>query len=73
MEVPSPCGLNCEWCVYWKMDISIESSCPGCLQRNCPIRNCIEKEGHESCEACTSFPCYEFSQGYQCMRQHHIY
>jgi len=70
----SPCGLNCAWCVYRKIEKINESGCPGCWEREkCPIRDCAREKGLELCDNCASFPCYTFLQGYQCMKEHYVF
>ena len=67
----NPCGLNCAWCVYGKMEAS--QGCPGCEGRqDCLIRACAERRG-QTCDQCPSMPCYPFLQGYQCMKEHYVY
>jgi len=75
LEHLNPCGLNCAWCVYGKMNSVSGSGCPGCEERmDCLIRACAEKSGRELCaEECAAFPCYSFLQGYQCMKEHYAY
>ena len=68
---PCPCGLNCSWCVYLKIEKGDESGCPGCWEKEkCAIRDCAKEEGRELCLNCNSFPCYVVSQGYQCVQEH---
>jgi hypothetical protein len=70
----NPCGLNCEWCVYHKMEEVTGSGCPGCFEREkCQIRDCAYEEGRESCEGCGSYPCSTFLQGYECMKEHYAF
>ncbi|MFP4545523.1 MAG: DUF3795 domain-containing protein [Methanomassiliicoccales archaeon] len=68
------CGLNCNSCVYRWMEGVNESGCPGCWERgSCDIRDCCESSQQDTCEECSSFPCYHLWQGYQSMREHYIY
>jgi hypothetical protein len=70
----SPCGLNCDWCVYHKMEEVTGSGCPGCFEREkCQIRDCACEEGRGMCDGCDSHPCSTFLQGYECMKEHHVF
>lgn len=66
------CGLNCDWCVYRRIEGSLEG-CPGCLGRgSCQIRDCAS-ETNQTCDGCCSHPCPTFEQGYACMREHYAF
>lgn len=70
VDLRPPCGLNCGWCIYKRMEGIGECGCPGCFERErCCIRDCSERNECPTCEECASFPCYTFLQGYECMRE----
>lgn len=73
-EIFNPCGLNCDWCVYRRIENVNVSGCPGCFERkDCPIRDCAMEEGYRSCDECASSPCHTSLQGYQCMKEHYTF
>ncbi|MBC7107331.1 MAG: hypothetical protein H5T41_00830 [Methanomassiliicoccales archaeon] len=68
-----PCGLDCTWCVYNKIKEIEGYGYPGCSEKeSCAIRDCCRREG-VSCEECTSFPCINFINGFECMRAYEWY
>lgn len=62
--IETRCGMKCSECKYKEI-----MKCPGCLNikkpywgKNCPIKNCCERQHKENCGLCSKFPCKELHE-----------